>query len=292
MLLLAPLASAAPVDLPLDRLSTGHLVVPVQIAGKPHRFLLDTGAGAITISPACAEEMGIASDSGTRVAAKTANGTMDLRLVKLGAMEVAGIDLTGVRAVVLDLAPVIAPLATLKEPEASVVREEFSHIDGVLGRDFFTRADVRLDLSAGHVEVWPPGEAPTDGEAKVPITLHAGIVEARGRVGGTPVRAIVDLGANGGSASRSLRDEGQPTNHRGSAWGAEGEPVIVEEYRFPAVSLGAAKLGALDLQVCPEGSGGVACPVGRSVLVGFDALAGRTIVVSYARHALWIGGPR
>ncbi|MEQ1566814.1 MAG: aspartyl protease family protein [Myxococcota bacterium] len=275
--------SASAAELPLERLSTGHLVVEVELAdGHPRRFLLDTGAGVVTLSPPLAEALGIPADSGRSVEAETANGSVTVRVVPLDGVAIGGVDLTGVRAAVLDLGPIVAGL----EPEAGA---EFAAIDGVLGRGFFERADVRLDLAAERVGLWDPGAAPQLAAQCVPFHLRHGIVEVKGRVGGVKTRTLLDLGANGGIASSELAAWGRDTGSAASAMGAEGQSVTLRVVQFDEVALGEVALGPLELNVCPPGESGVACPDGKRAILGVDAVEGRSLTLSYARRELCVG---
>lgn len=270
---------AAASAVPLERLSTGHLVVDVEVAGHSRRFLLDTGASVVTLSPALAAAVGIPPEAGRHARAHTSNGATPVRVVSLAGVSIAGVDLTDAWGAVLDLGPLLGAV----DP---TLREEFAQVEGVLGRDFLLRADVTLDFDAAELQVSGPGEAGVAAATCVPFQFRAGLITARSRIGGRSARALIDLGANGGLVSARLAAGGTATDGAGVAIGAEGRSVEIREVWFTDVALGGVPLGPLALNVCAEGVSGPACLRGRRAVLGVDALGERTVTLSYARRAL------
>nr|WP_315465684.1 retropepsin-like aspartic protease [uncultured Rhodoferax sp.] len=75
----------------------GHFTSDGKINGKTVRFLVDTGATAVSLGVAEAERIGLKYSNGDRVQMSTANGVvtgwrMTLDSVRLGDVQVAGVD--------------------------------------------------------------------------------------------------------------------------------------------------------------------------------------------------------
>jgi len=80
----------------------GHFRIEALVNGTPIRFLVDTGASRIVLSPADAKRLGIQHD---RLAftgfAETANGTVRTAAVRLGRIEIGPIRMTDLPASVI-----------------------------------------------------------------------------------------------------------------------------------------------------------------------------------------------
>ena len=79
----------------------GHFYVDSRVDGREIRFLVDTGASVVALSPADADRIGYDRerlDYSLRV--HTAGGTVRSAPVLIGALELGGIRLTNVRAIV------------------------------------------------------------------------------------------------------------------------------------------------------------------------------------------------
>ncbi|MDP2962947.1 MAG: TIGR02281 family clan AA aspartic protease [Sulfurimicrobium sp.] len=86
----------------------GHFLTTGSINGKPTRFLVDTGASAISMSSAEAKRLGISYLNGQRVLSSTANGVAQVYIVSLNSVKVGDISLNGVEGVVHESAmPVV-----------------------------------------------------------------------------------------------------------------------------------------------------------------------------------------
>jgi aspartyl protease family protein len=80
----------------------GHFFTTAYVNGVPMRFIVDTGASAVTLSSAEAKRAGIAYLSGQRSFLQTANGIAPAYRVKLDTVRVEEITLYNVDAVVVD----------------------------------------------------------------------------------------------------------------------------------------------------------------------------------------------
>jgi len=104
-----------------------HFFAEGAINGEKTRFLVDTGATAVTISGDEAKRLGIDFTKGSKiVTASTASGDVPTYLMKLERVQVGAIELTNV--------------------EASVVEGKFPK-EPLLGMSFLSQLDVRSDGS-------------------------------------------------------------------------------------------------------------------------------------------------
>jgi aspartyl protease family protein len=80
--------------------SRGHFVAQGSVNGAAMRFLVDTGATAVSIGAADARRAGIDYRQGRRAQSQTANGVAPIWIVKLNSIRVGGIELSGVDAAI------------------------------------------------------------------------------------------------------------------------------------------------------------------------------------------------
>jgi aspartyl protease family protein len=86
----------------------GHFITTGSINGSPTRFLVDTGASAISMSSAEAKRLGISYLNGQKGLSSTANGVAQVYRVSLNSVKVGDINLNGVEGVVHESAmPVV-----------------------------------------------------------------------------------------------------------------------------------------------------------------------------------------
>jgi aspartyl protease family protein len=101
----------------------GHFFADAVVNGIPMRFVIDTGATAVSLSAADASRLGIDWHNGARRTMQTANGATTGYLVKLDKVRVGGIELYDVDGVVLEQGMGV----------------------GLLGMTFLNRVDMRRD---------------------------------------------------------------------------------------------------------------------------------------------------
>lgn len=82
--------------------SRGHFFTVGTINGVSTRFMVDTGATAISLSSEEAKRTGVNYLGGTKVLTQTANGVVPVYRVRLDAVEIGGITLTNVDAIVIE----------------------------------------------------------------------------------------------------------------------------------------------------------------------------------------------
>lgn len=86
----------------------GHFITTGSINGSPTRFLVDTGASAISMSSSEAKRLGIAYLNGQKALSSTANGVAQVYRVSLNNVKVGDISLNGVEGIVHESAmPVV-----------------------------------------------------------------------------------------------------------------------------------------------------------------------------------------
>jgi aspartyl protease family protein len=97
----APATPSAAATIP--KAADGHYWAEGQVDGKSVRFLVDTGASAVALTPADAHHLGIdTSDLKFSYKVVTASGEAHAAAVKLGSVTVAGARLDNVDALVID----------------------------------------------------------------------------------------------------------------------------------------------------------------------------------------------
>lgn len=80
----------------------GHFFTVGSINGVSTRFMVDTGATTIALSSVEAKRTGVNYLSGRRVMTQTANGVVPVYRVRIDAVDVGGITLTNVDAIVIE----------------------------------------------------------------------------------------------------------------------------------------------------------------------------------------------
>lgn len=86
----------------------GHFLTTGSINGTPTRFLVDTGASAISMSSTEAKRLGISYLNGQKGFSSTANGVTKVYVVSLNTVKVGDISLNGIQGIVHESAmPVV-----------------------------------------------------------------------------------------------------------------------------------------------------------------------------------------
>ena len=93
--------AAGPRDLELKADAGGHFVTEGWINGKATRFMVDTGATAVSLSQSEAERLGLDWKRAPMAQANTANGTVPAHILQLGTVRIGELVLNNVGAVVL-----------------------------------------------------------------------------------------------------------------------------------------------------------------------------------------------
>jgi predicted aspartyl protease len=196
----APLPT--PVTVPL-REAGGLLFVNVEIAGKTHVFLLDSGAQADVIDVSVAKSLGLNPQNSIEIRGAgrmTSPGSVLLPEMRLGAATFAPHEVT-----------------VLQLPE---INSEVP-CDGILGFTFFSSAELRFDPTRDALTIAPPGALPPDG-TRVSVDVDHRFPEVDAQMQGVATRLIVDTGnANELLVFKSFIDE-----HHGLVQLARIGPVL------------------------------------------------------------------
>lgn len=148
------------------RIIGGRIYVRLQIGRRGLDFLLDTGAAALTIDDAVAQQLGLSAYGRT---SQTVAGTFETRrviapLITLGPLALRDVVLRTV------------PFSQREAPDTRVV--------GLLGFDFIDALGLRIDYAAGTVDAYRPGALlPPPGAQPLEIRLNTGVPVGRVTVG-------------------------------------------------------------------------------------------------------------
>ncbi|HXY98666.1 MAG TPA: TIGR02281 family clan AA aspartic protease [Stellaceae bacterium] len=80
----------------------GHVVVDASVNGAPVRFLVDTGASMVALTPADARAAGVTAGSGDTLTISTAHGAATAARASLRSLRLGQLELEDVPAVVMD----------------------------------------------------------------------------------------------------------------------------------------------------------------------------------------------
>lgn len=143
----------APAQIEAKRAKTGHILVHPLVNGKDVGwFFLDTGAGAMVITPKVADSLGMPALG--KIAADGIGGTVQGRFRKGSSFQLGGMTVQDPTYIELDL-DFLAPAFDVK-------------IAGICGYDVFQRAVVEMDIPNGSVWLYDPAKytLPKQGDAK------------------------------------------------------------------------------------------------------------------------------
>lgn len=256
-------AGAPASSVPLGYDKDGRPTVPVGVNGKgPFPLVADTAAGGTALTPALAQELGLAADPNANVAVRGASGQTAVQLFNLESLGVGGFE--------------VKPALATSLPNAGI-----SDSRGVLGADVFLKAGrVEFDFDAARLSLGPGAAAAPDGWTAVKATMTRRIFAiVPARVGDIEVPALIDSGARGTLANvklmkalgyaeddRRLTLEAKPagaTGHVMRTWLGAAHPLSVAGQAFAAQKLIFAELPVFQPLGLDEGP---------SLLLGIDSL--------------------
>jgi predicted aspartyl protease len=175
---------------PTTRDHIGRVVVPVMVNGQgPFRFIVDTGANHSTISPRLARELGLKPAEEASIILDGITGTAQVSFVTVDRLQAGELTIEGT-----DL-PVVW---------ASVM----AGADGILGAAGLTEKSLLIDFQRNRVAI----SHRVDAEVRAnTIRIHGlrltpGLITLAALVGGVPVRAVIDTGAERTLGNLALRD--------------------------------------------------------------------------------------
>ena len=125
--------------IPIVRERSHHITAEARLAGRPARFVIDTGAGGTVIDAGVLSQFGLKLSSASRKGGGVGSIEMRINYVASHDLALAEIDLSDIRLLTLDLSHVNAGLKKAKV--APVV--------GVLGADVLWRRQAVIDYGRG-----------------------------------------------------------------------------------------------------------------------------------------------
>jgi hypothetical protein len=131
--------SAAYVFVPLLREKSRHVAVMARLAGRPARLIVDTGAGGTVMDSSALTHFGLVLSGASRKGGGVGSSAMRLQYVAEHDLSLAGIDLSAIKLVSMDLSHVNTGFA----------RDKVAPIDGVIGADVLWSCAAMLDYAKG-----------------------------------------------------------------------------------------------------------------------------------------------
>jgi predicted aspartyl protease len=235
---IAPLGSHALLFAsPTTRDHIGRVVVPVMVNGQgPFRFIVDTGANHSTISPGLARELGLKPAEVPSIILDGITGTAQVSFVTIDRLQAGDL--------------------TMESTALPVVwASAMAGADGILGVAGITEKSLLIDFQRNRVTISRGVEAATRANS---MKLHAvrlagGLMTLDTRIGGVPVRAVIDTGAERTLGNLALRNALRARRTHGvlamltSVYGATkdveaGEiqivpPIVIDSLRITDVAI-------------------------------------------------------
>jgi len=280
--LLYAICMAAALAQPLAFTSSprGHILVPVSVDGRaPLTFILDTGAGKTTVTPALARDLGLSAVPGESAGMRGVHGLTENPVVRIPSLGIGEVRLLDQKAVVMDL--------------DHITRGQW-RADGVIGMDLLREFDIRVDFQAGSVALFPGASSRTDCpacpaglEGTAFESIQAGFVLLPATVDGHPVKAVLDTGSgHSGLNTKAAESLGVslPEMPKGPAgqhgFGLQTGPVLIGDQ----VLTQRATLRVMDHPVMEA----LGLADGPSMLMGTDQFTDRTLTISYGLGRVFV----
>jgi predicted aspartyl protease len=222
---------------PTTRDHIGRVVVPVMINGRgPFRFIVDTGANHSTISPGLARELGLTPSDAASIVLDGITGSAQVSFVTIDRLQAGDLTIEGTAL------PVVW---------ASVM----AGADGILGAAGLKEKSLLVDFQRNRVTISHGVEAALRANTmKVhAVRLAGGLMTLETRIGGVPVRAVIDTGAERTLGNLALRNVLRARRTQGfmamltSVYGATkdvepGEiqivpPIVIDSLRITDVAM-------------------------------------------------------
>jgi predicted aspartyl protease len=263
---------------PIER-AKSELVVPVELQGRPERFILDTGASSTVVTDDLARALELPVPAAEVEGGGAGGALTDVHLVTLEGLTVGSRHLPPLDAVVMPA----KSLAVVGEPVA-----------GILGQDVLSSFVVEMDIPHRSLQLCSGGSRPvTEGMQKVPfVRLVGGLIRLDARLDETNVPAVLDSGAAQSVVNTHAARASHPAGNvlqRAKAVGADGTPVAGGVESFSLFQLGTVKMEAPSFFVAD-------LPVfaafemveGPGMILGLDFLGEHRVVIDYARAAVYL----
>jgi Aspartyl protease len=125
--------------IPITREMSHHITVVAMLAGRPARFVIDTGAGGTVIDAAAVSDLGLKLSSASRKGGGVGSVAMRMNYVASHDLTLYGLDLSTTKLLTLDLSHVNAGLKKARvEP-----------VVGVIGADVLWKRRAVIDYGRG-----------------------------------------------------------------------------------------------------------------------------------------------
>jgi predicted aspartyl protease len=213
----------------------GRVMAPVFVNGVgPFAFVVDTGASSSVISPRVVARLKLVPDPAR---AKLLRGITGSEVVPTVAVES------------ITAGEIVLPKSELPVVEPRV----FADADGIFGADAFARGCLYVNFASAHVSILRTA-CPRVGENWEVIRAKlqfGGLAVVNARVGNTPVKAIIDTGAErslgnpallAASGLQSMADDPQT---RKQVFAATSQAVFGNLIATPSIRLGGVEIGNL-----------------------------------------------
>jgi len=222
---------------PTTRDHIGRVVVPVMVNGQgPFRFIVDTGANHSTISPRLTQVLGLKPAEDASIILDGVTGTAQVSFVTIDRLQAGDLAIGST-----DLPVVWAPV--------------MAGADGILGVAGLTEKSLLIDFQRNRVIISRRVEAEVRANSTKIHGLRSvpGLITLATQVGGVPVRAVIDTGAERTLGNMALRDALRAKRLHGviaqvtSVYGATKEveageilvapPIVIDALRINDVAI-------------------------------------------------------
>ncbi|MDB5364354.1 MAG: hypothetical protein JWM77_281 [Rhodospirillales bacterium] len=272
-------------------------LLPAKIRGEKVEFVIATGANLTQIDRGIAERLALPRDDQSGLRVYGAGREMKLERVTVPGLELPGATAPG------DLRMALAPAA-----------QHASGIAGVLGNDFWTKADIEFDLPHQRVAMYQSKGCDV---APTPWTAAPDQVSLRGRdvfqtmlqveIDGVQLLALLDTAAPQTvmpwrTARRLGVTPSDPDLVAAGRWrGLDGNPVEIRTHAFRSFKIGEEQIQRPRLAIAELGSESrgdtgshLSQDGGWDLLLGADWLNAHRVYVQSRERKLWFtyeGGP-
>ncbi len=273
---------------PLDRLSSGQIVVPVILeSGAMLDFVVDSGASLTVISPDTRARVQ-GEDQEFIPAAGAAGEISGARLFSVNALQLGAMVLKSHLTGVLDL--------------SSVERRVGRQLGGGLGRNFLRAVDLAIDFQRRRIMFDRAGTLVKELAAPWGLVPHrleeldAGLSALRLMAGDVELLAVFDLGASKtmfNEVAAEALNLVEVVGRSGQAMGADGRILRPKTVEGPALALSETTLQAPRAEVGDLPVFEVLALMDTPALVlGLDVLADRRMILASGAGRLYLRAAR
>jgi predicted aspartyl protease len=263
----------------LDRI--GRVMAPVIINGRgPYRLVVDTGASHSTFSPNLVSALGLSPSFEATMQLNGVTGVAPVPTVMIDTIQAGDL--------------------VLKDVQVPVVWSSImANADGILGVAGLRKERILVDFRRDRIVISRSStRVDTDGFFRIPARLVAGgLLMVDARVGGVPVRAVIDTGAERTLGNAALRDRLRTRGRRADLqWSttevfgatidvAQGQTAIAPAIKIGPITIKRTEIVYGDFHIFKvwQLDKRPALLIGMDVLGTVDAL-----VVDYSRRRLYV----